>query len=316
MDRSTPSSHKAPYDRLAQSVSGRVLAREPMARHTTYGIGGPADLYVEPDNLEDLKTVMAFLRDYGVSGLWLGAGSNLLVSDQGIRGVVIRLNRCCSGMKAQGRNLWAGAAVPLGRLLRESAEQGLGGVTFLAGIPGTLGGAVKMNAGAFGGELGERVEEVEMMTRDGEHICLQGRDLSFRYREVKGLGDGVILSTRLVLDEARTETVLSERDRLLGIRRETQPKEPRSCGSVFKRVPGALTPGELIEKADCKGLRKGGGEVSRKHANFIVNLGGATAGDVCWLIREVRKRVEDKFGVRLPLEVEPVGVFPEEDTGL
>jgi len=300
------------HERVARAVRGRILAREPMSRHTTYGIGGPADLYVEPETLEDLKILMRFLAEQELPGFWLGAGSNLLVSDQGIRGIVVRLNRCCRAVRGEGRRLRAGAAVPLGRLLSASAEQGLGGIAFLAGIPGTLGGAVRMNAGAFGAELGDRVEEVEIVRCGGEPVTLRGEDLRFGYRRAEGLGDGVIVAACLRLDEASGDAELRERDRVLAIRRERQPGEMRSCGSVFKRVPGALTPGELIEKAGCKGLARGGAQVSRRHANFIVNLGGATAADVWWLVGEVRKRVEGMFGVRLPLEMEPVGPFPQQ----
>ncbi len=214
-------------------------------------------------------------------------------------------------MQVDGMQVRAGAAVPLGRLVHGAAEGGLGGVTFLAGIPGTVGGGVKMNAGAFGGELGACVEELEIMTREGEHAWLQRRDLSFRYRAVEGLGEGLVLSARLLLEPADPETLLQERRRLQALRRETQPVDQRSCGSVFKRIPDAPSPGELIEKAGCKGLRRGRAEVSRKHANFIVNLGGGTATDVWDLIREVRRRVQDRFGLLLPLEVEPVGIFPE-----
>jgi len=281
-----------------------------MSRHTSYGIGGPADLYVEPETREDLKTLLRFLHEHGLTGFWLGAGSNLLVSDQGIRGVVVRLNRCCGGMRVEGRRLWVEAAVPLGRMIHHGAGRGLGGISFLAGIPGSLGGAVKMNAGALDGELGDHVEAVEVLRPTGEHLTLTSEDLSFGYRRVEGLGDGLILAACLRLEEASREAVLQERDRVLAVRRERQPAEARSCGSVFKRVPGALSPGELIEQAGCKGLQRGGAQVSRKHANFIVNLGGATASDVWQLVNEVRGRVEERFGVRLPLEVELVGPFP------
>jgi UDP-N-acetylmuramate dehydrogenase len=312
MSRFRSRGHRTPYEILARSVSGRVLFDEPMARHTTYRIGGPADLYVEPRGLDDLKTVIRFLHEYHAFGLWLGAGSKLLISDQGVRGVVIRLNRCCNQMRVEGRLLRAGAAVSLGRLVRRAEEEGLGGIVFLSGIPGTVGGAVQMNAGAFGGELGNRVSEVEVMTRTGEHGWLQSRGLTFRYREVEGIGDSLVLSARLLLDRTDPDLLFGERNRLLKLRGEKHPAERRSCGSVFKRVPGNPPPGELIEKAGCKGLRQGGAEVSRTHANFIVNIGGATGDDVWGLLQEVRRRVVDRFGLILPLEVQPVGVFPED----
>jgi UDP-N-acetylmuramate dehydrogenase len=315
VNRSGIPAGKKPYDLLRRSIRGIVRTDEPMAGHTTYRIGGCADLFVEPLDLEDLQTVMRFLHEYDVFGLWLGAGSNLLISDQGIRGVVIRLGGFRGRVHFDGRQVLAGAALPLGRLVRAAAEKGLGGVTFLAGIPGTVGGGVKMNAGAFGGELGARVEEVEVLTRAGEHAWLHRRDLSFSYRAVKGLGESMVLSARLLLEPADSETVLQERRRLQTLRREKQPMDQRSCGSVFKGIPDTPSPGELIEKAGCKGMRLGQAEVSRKHANFIVNLGGATGTDVWRLIREVQRRVQERFGLSLPLEVEPVGAFPEDGEG-
>lgn len=300
---------RQPYSILKRSLKGEVLVDEPMARHTTYRIGGPADLFVEPDGIEDLKVLLRFLQEHEIFGLILGRGSNLLVSDEGIRGVVVRLNRCCNEIRSEGKSVRAGASVSMEKLLDRTESENLGGIEFLTGIPGTLGGAIKMNAGAWGGELGDRVEEIEALDPEGKMKRLGREDVSFVYRGVKGLEGCVILGACLHLDNVDSRSIASERKRLQALRREKQPLNLPSCGSVFKRYTGAAPPGELIEKAGCKGLRKGRAEVSQKHANFIVNLGGATAENVRHLILEVRKRVLHRFGLKLALEVEMVGVF-------
>ena len=298
---------RTPYSILTRSFRGRVLENEPMARHTTYRIGGPADLFVAPESLEDLRTVLRFLKDYEVFGLILGKGSNLLVSDDGIRGVVIRLDRCCNEINIDNGQVRAGAAVPLERLLDRAGEAGFGGIEFFSGIPGTVGGAVRLKAGAFGGEIGDRIVTVDVLDPMGERDCRGEKEMTFHYRGVKGLEGCVVLSCCLSLDRVASREVAEERKRLRLLRKEKQPLNLPSCGSVFKRSPGALPPGALIEKAGCKGLRQGGAEVSRLHANFIVNTGAATARDVRCLIRDVRRRVIDQFGIELTPEVELVG---------
>jgi len=300
------------YAILKRSVHGLLREREPMAGHTTYRIGGPADLYVEPAGREDLRTVLRFLDEFQVSGFFLGGGSNLLVSDQGIRGVVIRLNRCCRESGRDGTRLDVGAGNSLEAFLDRAEREGLGGAEFLADIPGTVGGALRMNAGAWGGEIGQRVEEIEVLDPGGGTRRLDRSQLSFHYRETRGLGRSVILGVRLALDRMEPGSIRQERSRLKALRRERLPLELPSCGSVFKRTDGSAPPGRLIEEAGCKGLRAGDAEVSRKHANFILNLGAATAQDVRSLILEVRRRVFNRCGIALALEVELVGEFPEE----
>ncbi len=302
-------STKEAYSVFKKSIRGAVLLNESMAKHTSYRIGGPADLFIEPEDPANLQTVLRFLQEYEIFGLMIGKGSNLLVSDQGIRGIVIRLNRFGREIHFEGNNVYVGAAVSLKRLVASAEAAGLGGIEFLEGIPGTVGGALKMNAGAFGGEIGSRVVSVEVMPSGGE-IHRIGRDhLSFDYREVKGLDDDVILSCCLALDQSSVDRISEARKRLRALRKAQQPMGRPSCGSVFKRSPGIDSPGELIEKAGCKGLSRGGAVVSTKHANFIENHGEASADDVWCLIKEIRQRVLDRFGVELRLEVKLVGCF-------
>ncbi len=297
------------YSVLIRSLRGPVLTKELMARHTSYRIGGPADLFIEPEDREELATILQFLKEYKVFGLLLGKGSNLLVSDQGIRGVVFQLRRFGQGIRFDGDKVYVGAALSMNRLVDYAEEQGLGGIEFLAGIPGTVGGGLRMNAGAFGGEIGEKVEKVEIMTPEGTVSWISKDQLSFQYRNVKGLAEGVILSACMTLDRASAERISEEKKRLWALRKKQQPVGLPTCGSVFKTPPGAVSAGELIDQAGCKGLRLGGAAVSIKHANFIENVGGATAKDIWLLIQEVQRRVLDCFGVELSLEVKLVGAF-------
>ena len=297
------------FSLLRRCFHGLLREGESMAGHTTYRIGGPADLYLEPAGLEDLKTGFRFLEEFQVPGFLLGGGSNILVSDRGIRGAVVRLNQCCQGFRRDGTRVEVGSGVLLEWFLDEAETQGLGGMEFLTDIPGTVGGALRMNAGAWGGDIGQRVEWIEVLDPGGRIRRLDKSQVSFHYREACGFDHCVVLGARLALDRLDPENIARERGRLKALRRERLPLDLPSCGSVFRRSPGAAPPGQLIEEAGCKGLRAGGAEVSRKHANFIVNLGGAAAQDVWGLIQEVRRRVRDRSGVDLQPEVEPVGEF-------
>jgi len=300
---------KEAYSVLINSFRGTVLFNEPMAKHTSYRIGGPVDLFVEPKDPADLQIVLQFLKENETPGIVVGKGSNLLVSDQGFQGIIIRLNRFGHEVRFDGNQVYASAGLSLTKLVAAVETVGLGGIEFLDGIPGTVGGAIKMNAGAFGGEIGDRVMSVDVMTSGGAIQRREKDQLFFHYRDVKGLDDGVILSCCLLLDRSSSDLIADERKRLRARRKALQPMGLPSCGSVFKRLPGTASPGELIEKAGCKGLSVGGAVISEKHANFILNYGEATAQDVWSLIKETRQRVHECFGVELLLEVKLVGCF-------
>ncbi len=302
-------SRREVFSVLTNSIRGAHLFNEPMSKHTSYRIGGPADLFIEPEDPSNLEIILRFMQEYEIFGLLLGKGSNLLVSDHGIRGLVIRLNRFGREIRFEGNKVYVGAAVSLTRLVAAAEAMGLGGIEFLDGIPGTVGGALMMNAGAFGGEIGDRVVSVEVMTQEGSTQRIDKERLSFLYREVKGLDDGVILSCCLTLHRFSVDRISKERKRLRALRKAQQPVARPTCGSIFKRLPGTASPGELIDKAGCKGMSIGGAVVSEKHANFILNNDEATAHDVWSLIKEVRQRVHECFGVELLLEVKLVGSF-------
>ncbi len=285
---------------------GELQHDEPLARYTSWRAGGRADHFYRPLNKNDL---VLFLRDLpeGEPTFWIGLGSNLLVRDGGIRGTVI-CTRGCLGelfLKKDGL-LYVEAGVPCAHVARYCTEQGLSGAEFLAGIPGTMGGALAMNAGAFGGETWDAVESVDMVNNQGELIKRGREEFEVSYRHVDKEKDEWFLSAEMRFSPGESkESRIRVRD-LLAHRAKTQPTNLPSCGSVF-RNPKDNHAARLIEQCGLKGLSIGGAEVSEKHANFIVNTGKASASDIEKLIRLVQKTVEEKQGVRLMPEVCIIG---------
>lgn len=287
-------------------LRGRLLSDEPMARHTSWRAGGPADRYYEPADLDDLVRFLATL-DPGEPLLWLGLGSNLLVRDGGLRGTVVATAGVLSGLSFPAPGcLRAEAGVPCAKVARAAARAGLTGAEFLAGIPGTMGGALAMNAGAFGGETWALVEAVETLDRQGRRRRRPKADYQAGYRRVRGPEGEWFLAAELRLSPD-LQAGAGERIRaLLARRAETQPMGQPSCGSVFRNPPGDHA-ARLIEASGLKGRRIGKAAVSDKHANFIINLGGASAADIEALIEHVRAVVARDHGVELVPEVRVVG---------
>jgi len=289
-----------------ENLRGELRLEEPLSRHTTWRVGGPARRFYRPADREDL---LCFLRalDAGEPLLWLGLGSNLLVRDGGFKGTVIatqgRLRRMAW---PEPRRLYAEAGVACAKIARTAARAGLCGVEFLAGIPGTLGGALAMNAGAFGGETWRQVEAVETVDRHGVVRRREPADFEIGYRQVGGPPGEWFLAAELNLQEGDSLATQREIQRLLERRAATQPTRQASCGSVFRNPPGGYA-ARLIEGAGLKGLSIGGAQVSPKHANFIVNTGAARAEDIERLIEEVRRVVETRSGIRLETEVHCIG---------
>ena len=293
--------------------AGLLRHCEPLARHTVWGIGGVADRYYEPADIRDLAAFLADLPD-GEPLLWLGLGSNLLVRDGGVRGTVISTMRMRAVERTGPTKLQAEAGAACPRVAKIAARHGLTGCEFLAGIPGSVGGALAMNAGAFGAETWPAIREVETIDSNGERRWRSASDYRYGYRIVDGPRGEWFVSCRLVLEpdtQGRAGTRIRE---LLAARAATQPTGVRSCGSVFRNPPGDHA-GRLIEASGLKGRRIGGAVVSDKHANFIINDAGARAADVEALIETVVEEVERRQMVRLELEVRIVGeVSPEEST--
>jgi UDP-N-acetylmuramate dehydrogenase len=285
--------------------TSRVLHEEPMRKHTSWRVGGPAEHYFKPASIEDLSSFLATLPEE-MPIHWIGLGSNLLVRDAGVRGAVIATSGLPKTLERldQGR-VRAGAGVTCMRLARQCARWHLGPAAFFAGIPGTVGGALAMNAGAFGGETWTAVERVETIDRRGVLRSRLRAEFEIGYRSVQGAPAEWFVAAvfRFENDSAASLASLKE---MLAKRGETQPLGMPSCGSVFRNPPDDYA-GRLIESAGLKGLRIGGAQVSEKHANFIVNTGDATAADIETLIERVQSAVERQTGVRLELEVRMIG---------
>ncbi|MDT8900555.1 UDP-N-acetylmuramate dehydrogenase [Anaeroselena agilis] len=295
---------------LQNIISGpRLLLDEPMSKHTTFRIGGPADYLVLPASAREVAAVLILARECGIPVTILGNGSNVLVRDKGIRGLVLKFDVTMGSIRHNGATVKAGAGASLGDVARYAAAQGLTGLEFAVGIPGSIGGAVFMNAGAYEGEIGCFVSAVTAVCPDGRLQRFAHADIRFGYRDSIFQHNGcIICEVELALTAGDDAAIDRKMNDYTSRREAKQPIEMPSAGSTFKRPPGYFA-GTLIEQAGLKGYKIGGAQVSGKHAGFIVNAGGATAADVLALIKEVQRKVQDRFGVRLQPEVR---IFGEE----
>ena len=296
--------------RLVARFGARVRFDEPLARHTSFRIGGPADAWVDVDDADELAELFGAARESATPVFTLGSGTNVLVSDRGVRGVVVHLGRGFHFIEwaeeAEHAAVRAGAAMPFKKLVYDAVERGFEGLEFGEGIPGSVGGGLTMNAGAFGGEIGKVVTSLQGVHREGRVEELPRSALAFEYRRLELPPGWVITAVRLTLargDRAEMEKrVAVARDK----RKKNQPLGLPNAGSIFKNPPGTFA-GRLLEEAGVKGLARGGARVSELHSNFIVNQGGATAAEVRALMEEMRARVQARSGVRLEPEVKLVG---------
>ena len=298
------------YQKLCSIVGEeQVLAEEPMKKHTTFRIGGPADFLVLPQTSQEIAEVTALCRKEGQPWYVIGNGSNLLVSDKGVRGVVIQLLRNFNRIEVSGEEIHVQAGAVNASVARQALDAGLTGFEFAAGIPGTTGGAVVMNAGAYGGEMKDILKEVTVLEEDGRVHTLAAEELELGYRTsiIKTAGY-IVLEAKLQLKKGNPEAI-RETMKDLTIRRTTkQPLEYPSAGSTFKRPEGYFA-GKLIMDSGLAGYQVGGAQVSEKHCGFVINAGGATARDVRTLMDNVRDIVYKKYGVTLEPEVKFLGDF-------
>ena len=298
---------EAAEKQIREKILGEVHLDHPLASLTTFKIGGSADLFVVPNNLMELLSVLQILKDNDVPYFLLGAGSNLLIGDRGIRGAVISLGEGFDYAHAKGDVILAGAGVSLAALSAEAKNAELTGIEFASGIPGSLGGAIYMNAGAYGGEMKDVICEVSYIDEDGSVVTVSCDECKFGYRESIFAGSKkIIISAKLTLKKGNKEEILATMRDLNARRKEKQPLEYPSAGSTFRRPEGHFA-GALIEQAGLKGTRIGGAEVSQKHAGFVINTGNATAQDVLDLIAHIQKVVFEKYGVMLQPEVKIIG---------
>lgn len=293
-------------EQLRTLGADRVLENEPMSRHTTFRVGGPADLMFLPASSEELCSALRMASENGVAAQVLGNGSNLIVRDRGIRGLTIVLGEHYSDIRVEGNRLYAQAGALLSRVSMAAMEAGLSGLEFASGIPGTLGGGCAMNAGAYGGQISDVLETAEVLL-GGEVRTLTRDEMQMGYRTTLPLREGgVVLSACFELKHDDPAEIHARMKELNARRRDKQPLNLPSAGSTFKRPEGHFA-GALIEGCGLKGCTIGGAQVSEKHAGFIVNIGGATAGDILALIDHVQKVVKAETGVDLEPEVKIMG---------
>ncbi len=284
-----------------------VQIEEPMSKHTTFRIGGPAQYFVTPQSTEELGQVVLLCNAEKMPYFVIGHGSNLLVSDKGMRCVVIQLYKNFEQFRIEGDRVYAQAGVMLCKLGQATKEASLTGFEFAAGIPGTLGGAVMMNAGAYGGEMKDIVEYVQLMDRDGNSIEKACDEMDFSYRHsIVENGDYIVIGATLKLEPGNKDAIAARMEELAIARKTKQPLEFPSAGSTFKRPEGYFA-GKLIMDAGLRGYQVGGAQVSEKHCGFVINKGGATAQDVLQLVADVKKKVYEEFQVELEPEVKMVG---------
>lgn len=301
---------KQAAERLKQAVgAGIFLTDEPMSRHTTFRTGGPADIYIEPSGVEELKQVLDICREENVAYTIIGNGSNLLVGDGGYRGVLISFGKPFAQVTIEGAQVRTGAGALLSAVAKQVLNASLTGFEFAAGIPGTIGGAMVMNAGAYGGELCQVLREATVLTPEGEVKTLPAEELELGYRTSCVQKNGyIVLEAVLQLQPGNADDIRAVMDALASKRREKQPLEYPSAGSTFKRPEGHFA-GRLIQDAGLRGFRVGGAQVSEKHCGFVINRDHATSADILSLCRQVQEKVKAQFGVELELEVKLLGEF-------
>ena len=292
---------------LEELQLGEYLFNEPLSKHTTWKIGGPADLMILPKGKEELITLVRLLHKYNIEWISLGRGSNMLVSDKGIRGVVIKPANALDFITFNGNTVTAGAAYSFIKLAILSCKQGLSGLEFAGGIPGNVGGAVYMNAGAHGSDVSRIFKSADIVLSNGELVTYSLEDMKFSYRhsilqEIRG----IVVEATFELVPGDREIIMANMARHKERRLQTQPLKSATCGSVFRNPPGDYA-ARLIEEAGLKGFKKGGAQISELHANFIVNTGEATANDVLALITYIQNVIQERNGITLIPEVLVVG---------
>ena len=288
-----------------------ILVAEPVKNHTTFRIGGPADALALPKTPEEVAEVVHFCHEHAQPYYVLGNGSNLLVSDEGYRGLVLQLYRNFNDIQVNGETITVQSGAMLAAVARTAYQTGLTGLEFASGIPGTIGGAVVMNAGAYGGEMKNVLKEVTVLTKDGEVLVIPAKALELGYRtSVIPKNGWIVLGAVLQLKKGDQEQILARMEELKEQRITKQPLDLPSAGSTFKRPEGYFA-GKLIMDAGLRGFTVGGAQVSEKHCGFVVNRGNATAADVWELICEVKRRVKEMTGVELEPEVKLLGDFPQ-----
>jgi len=298
------------YNRMMDIIEeNRIYTNEPMKKHTTFRVGGEADFFVVPKTKEEIKKIVALCQEMDMPYYILGNGSNLLVGDKGYRGVIIQIYKEMNAIQIEGNEMRVQAGALLSKIGSVALEAELTGFEFAAGIPGTVGGAVVMNAGAYGGEMKDVLKEVTVLTPEGEILILAKEELELGYRtSIVAKKNYIVLEATIVLEKGDKEAIKARMDELRVQRTTKQPLEYPSAGSTFKRPEGYFA-GKLIQDAGLRGFQEGGAQVSEKHCGFVINKGNATAAEVRTVIKDVQEKVKEAFGVELETEVIFVGDF-------
>jgi UDP-N-acetylmuramate dehydrogenase len=300
------------FKNLIKITKGTLLFEEPMKNHTSYGIGGPAEAYIIPQDSDDLLRILNYAKENLLSVHFIGSGSNLLVSDDGIRGLVISPRKSFKEIKFNKNLVFAQSGAMLGSLVRKSTKRNLTGLETLIGVPGTIGGALVMNAGAFGSEISNFLKTVSTIRMDGKLIKRKANQINFSYRNSTFKKDEFILSATFELTEASKDKINKKKEIASKGRKTSQPLKYRSAGSVFKNPKGDFAAGYLIEQVGLKGYAIGNAQISDHHANFFINHGNAKAKDIMSLIKISKEKVFQKFNINLELEVKALG-FSKKD---
>lgn len=299
------------WKELTKDITGKILFHVPLSRYTSLRVGGPVDAMIYPADVMDLQKVIAFSQTQAIPYVVIGRGSNLLIKDGGLKGLAIRLSLGFKRIKLLDRSrnhtlVLVEAGVSLKRLVTFCMERGLSGLEFTSGIPGSTGGALAMNAGAQGRQMEDITESLTLITPRADVIEISKEHLHFGYRSLRLPTDSIILNARIRMNHRSQKAILGEVDKIKKWRRQTQPLNFPSAGSVFKN-PIGKSAGQLVDQAGLKGLRVGKAKISEKHANFIVNLGGATAKDILSIMDIMQKRVYQNCGIRLEPEIKIAG---------
>jgi UDP-N-acetylmuramate dehydrogenase len=297
---------------ILDTTNATISVDEPMKKHTTYGIGGPAELFILPSDKKDLINIVRLSKKHNQSVTIIGSGSNLLISDNGIKGVVISIKHCLRTIDIDIDKIYVECGIMLGKIVKESMKHDLKVLENLIGVPGTLGGALMMNAGAWGGEISENLESVELLNNKNEIEILSKSDIDFSYRSSSFDNDTILLSAIFKLKKSEKKIIQDNFDLAKSGRKNTQPLNYRSAGSVFKNPSSEHSAGMLIDQSGLKGSSIGDAKISNKHANFFVNEGNAKADDMISLIKKAKNTVKDKFNIQLDLEVRLLGFNSEE----
>ena len=296
---------------LRKIVDGQMLENEPMSKHTTYGIGGPAKVFIKPKDRDDLAKILKFSKENSINAHFFGSGSNLLISDEGIDGIVLSPAKCLKQLTIEGNLIFAESGVMLGKIVKEATKRKLTGLESLIGVPGTLGGALSMNAGAYGNEISNFLKSVHVMNMDGKIIKYNQSQIDFSYRYSNFKKDEFILDAFFNLKTDSFSKINKKKENSSKSRKLNQPLKFRSAGSVFKNDK-KYSAGFLIDNAGLKGTRFGDAEISTKHANFFINHGNAKSSDMLKLISLARKEVYKKYKILLELEIKVIGFKNQE----